>query len=130
MRAMADPPRDPIHRFPSAELPERGSIRFTYPGPGGPAVEAFAVRADGRVRAFVNACPHWGVGLDMDDGVFWTPDGLALLCRNHGALFRPEDGWCESGPCFGGSLRPIPVVEEDGEVRCSRPAWPDAADWL
>lgn len=36
-------------------------------------------------------------------------DGFHLLCGTHGALFRPQDGYCVSGPCVGDSLEPVPI---------------------
>jgi nitrite reductase/ring-hydroxylating ferredoxin subunit len=30
-----------------------------------------------------------------------------LLCANHGALFRVEDGFCLRGPCHGQSLKQV-----------------------
>ncbi len=37
-----------------------------------------------------------------------TEEGF-LACRNHGALFAVEDGFCVAGPCAGESLEPIAV---------------------
>jgi nitrite reductase/ring-hydroxylating ferredoxin subunit len=31
-------------------------------------------------------------------------------CRNHGALFAPEDGLCLAGPCEGESLDPLRIA--------------------
>jgi nitrite reductase/ring-hydroxylating ferredoxin subunit len=121
---------DVIHRIASADLPEHGSLKFEYIGPGARPVEAFCVRHDGQPYAWVNSCPHWGIGLDMDDGVFWSDTGPYLVCQNHAALFRPDDGYCQSGPCFGGFLTKVPLTEEDGQVTFFRPKWPDEADWL
>lgn len=127
----ASAPPDVVQRLSSDDVPERGSVKFEFTGPGGQTVEAFCVRYRGVLQAWVNSCPHWGVGLDLDDGVFWQDgDGPYLVCQNHAARFRPDDGYCESGPCFGGFLKPVPVEEADGVVTLFRPAWPDPADWL
>jgi nitrite reductase/ring-hydroxylating ferredoxin subunit len=34
----------------------------------------------------------------------------------HGALFRPEDGFCVSGPCAGESLKQLKLELRDGAV--------------
>jgi nitrite reductase/ring-hydroxylating ferredoxin subunit len=38
-----------------------------------------------------------------------------LLCNQHGALYRLDDGWCVSGPCAGEKLVAL-AVREDGEA--------------
>jgi nitrite reductase/ring-hydroxylating ferredoxin subunit len=72
--------------------------------------EGFAFRRGDTVRAFLNECRHWTVGLDLDDNRFFTPDGRFIVCMNHGALYDPLDGRCLEGPCAGAFLEPIPVV--------------------
>jgi nitrite reductase/ring-hydroxylating ferredoxin subunit len=42
--------------------------------------------------------------------------GKVLMCHSHGALFRPDDGLCILGPCYGQSLQAIEAVEEDGAI--------------
>jgi nitrite reductase/ring-hydroxylating ferredoxin subunit len=39
-----------------------------------------------------------------------------LLCANHGALFRVEDGFCFRGPCRGQSLKKVQLLIEHGIV--------------
>ena len=41
-----------------------------------------------------------------------SDDGQRLLCNQHGALYRLEDGLCVVGPCTGESLQPVPVRQE------------------
>jgi nitrite reductase/ring-hydroxylating ferredoxin subunit len=51
------------------------------------------------------------------EGVCRAPmadDGYHLMCHSHGALYRPNDGLCILGPCYGQRLCAIPV-EEDGD---------------
>jgi nitrite reductase/ring-hydroxylating ferredoxin subunit len=50
------------------------------------------------------------IPLDRDGEPLLTPDGLFLVCRNHGAVFKPEDGRCVAGPCEGESLTPLDVA--------------------
>jgi nitrite reductase/ring-hydroxylating ferredoxin subunit len=79
-------------------------------------VPAFAIRCDGRVFAYVNACAHQGVELDWEEGAFFDDDGRHLVCATHGALYEPADGRCVGGPCKGRSLTALTVVERDGDV--------------
>ena len=76
----------------------------------------FAVRFAGKVRAFVNRCPHLGTELDWQPGEFFEEGGLYLVCSTHGALFEPGTGYCVAGPCRGASLEPIQVRERDGRL--------------
>lgn len=68
------------------------------------------------VAGYEDNCPHAGWPLAGLDDRFLTRDGAHVLCSGHGALFRPEDGFCVSGPCAGASLRPWPVTVRDGWV--------------
>jgi nitrite reductase/ring-hydroxylating ferredoxin subunit len=38
------------------------------------------------------------------------------MCAHHTAMFRLDDGTCYEGPCAGGRLVPVDVVERDGRV--------------
>ena len=60
--------------------------------------DAFAVRWHGRVHAYVNEAYD------------------ALVCCHHGARYRPDDGVCVAGPCVGGRLTRLEVVERDGAL--------------
>ncbi|MEI9947627.1 MAG: Rieske 2Fe-2S domain-containing protein [Pseudomonadota bacterium] len=64
--------------------------------------------------AYLNRCPHWSVDLDLGDGRFYAEDIDRIYCKNHGALFRVQDGRCDHGPCLGKSLVPF-AVELDGD---------------
>lgn len=100
----------------SAELAEGGDgVRFDLAGPEG-GVPAFAVRWHGAVCAYVNRCAHVPVELDWQPGRFFDDSGLYLICATHGALYNPDDGYCVAGPCRGGRLAPLPVVERDDAV--------------
>jgi nitrite reductase/ring-hydroxylating ferredoxin subunit len=87
--------------------------------------EAFLIRKGGEYYAYLNLCRHWMVGLDYDDNDFLTEDGDWVVCKSHGALYRPETGECESGPCNGAALYRIPL-EQDPEA-----VWAllDKIDW-
>lgn len=100
----------------SSELQEGAGIRFPV-SRGGRAVSAFAIRFQGQVRAWVNACTHRAVELDLGSGVFFHPSGQLLLCRAHGAMFHPVTGACAGGMCAKSSaLEPVSVVEEEGAI--------------
>ncbi len=68
------------------------------------------------VVAYVNRCPHARAPLDWVGGKFFDPSGKYLRCALHGALFRPEDGHCLSGPCAGDDLRAFPIEVEGQHV--------------
>jgi nitrite reductase/ring-hydroxylating ferredoxin subunit len=72
------------------------------------------VRDGDAFHAYVNACPHFGIPLDVGRGI--TTFRKHVLCANHYAVFRFEDGACIEGPCLGASLDRIPIVVRDGRV--------------
>jgi nitrite reductase/ring-hydroxylating ferredoxin subunit len=82
----------------------------------------FAVRYAGKVRAYVNRCPHASTELDWQPGEFFEESGLYLICSTHGALFEPGSGYCVAGPCRGASLEPLAIRERDGQVILLREA--------
>lgn len=97
-------------------LAERGKgIRFPLTA-GGEDGGGFVVRYDGVARAYLNRCAHVPIELDWNEGEFFDSSGLYLMCSTHGAVYLPESGRCAGGPCRGGRLRPITVVEKDGMV--------------
>lgn len=85
------------------------------------ATAAFAVRFDGRVYAWRNACAHIPVELDWNPGKFFDSSGLYLICATHGALYEPHSGLCVAGPCQGRSLERIDVDERDGNIYLNTP---------
>lgn len=100
----------------SAELAEGGpGVRFEREAPPG-LEKGFAVRHGGRVRAYVNRCPHQGTELDWQPGEFFEETGLYLICSTHGALFEPHNGHCVAGPCRGAFLQKLEIGERDGQV--------------
>lgn len=76
----------------------------------------FVVRYQGVARGYLNRCAHAAIELDWDKGHFFERSGLYLMCATHGAVYDPADGRCAGGPCRGGGLRPLDVVERDGQV--------------
>ena len=108
--------REPRVICASADLAEAGKgVRFSLAREGGEE-KGFAVRHAGKVRGYVNRCPHMGTELDWQPGDFFEASGLYLACATHGALFEPSTGLCVAGPCRGASLQPLQVRERDGQV--------------
>jgi mutator protein MutT len=87
------------------------ALAFVKPRPNGDGVvSGLLVATPDGARAYRNVCPHVSIPLDRGGEPLLTADGLFLVCRNHGALFNPEDGLCVAGPCQGESLVPLGVV--------------------
>lgn len=75
----------------------------------------------GRVRAWLNVCPHAGRRLDWAPGQFLrSKDGL-LVCAVHGASFELQRGECVAGPCRGEALREVAVEVRDSGVFLASP---------
>ncbi len=75
----------------------------------------------GVARAYVNRCMHLSIPLDGGTRDFFEPGGELLLCGTHGALYRPEDGFCVAGPCENESLEALVVIETEGELSVEDP---------
>lgn len=96
-------------------IADPGSAGFTIASAGG-TTEVMVIRQGSRAFAYVNLCPHWDAPLDMKPGQFLDRDRQHIICANHGAVFRIEDGFCLAGPCRGASLRPVRCAVERGDV--------------
>jgi nitrite reductase/ring-hydroxylating ferredoxin subunit len=81
-----------------------------------PQASVLLGRVDSVWRAYANRCPHRLVPLDFGGLPPMSDDGRYLLCNQHGALFRLEDGVCIEGPCLGDALTPQEVVGEGDGV--------------
>jgi nitrite reductase/ring-hydroxylating ferredoxin subunit len=90
-------------------------VRFPVTA-GGEDRTGFVVRYNGIPYAYLNRCAHVAIELDWAEGEFFESSGLYLMCSTHGAIYEPETGRCAGGPCRGGRLRPIMVLERDGQV--------------
>jgi nitrite reductase/ring-hydroxylating ferredoxin subunit len=78
--------------------------------------EGFLICHRGELFAYHNRCPHWGVDLDMGEGRFYSLVVDRIFCSSHGALFVPDSGYCDSGPCSGRSLERFEVRREGDEL--------------
>jgi len=83
--------------------------------------KVFLIRYDGQVRAYVDACPHLFVPLEMEDDKFLDMTGTEIMCAVHGARFDPLTGGCVWGPCLGRRLTPVEVTVADGLVLVENP---------
>jgi nitrite reductase/ring-hydroxylating ferredoxin subunit len=82
-----------------------------------PKGEVIVAQRDGQFFAYLNRCPHLGISLEFQEQQFMDMDREFLLCSNHGALFRIEDGECVFGPCKNQALTPIAIqVHSDGGI--------------
>jgi nitrite reductase/ring-hydroxylating ferredoxin subunit len=84
-------------------------------------------RAGGALRAYANVCRHREVPLDFGMDTAMSDDGLGLLCHQHGALYRPEDGLCVLGPCKGERLVSVRVEAHGEQIDLDVPEAPPHA---
>jgi nitrite reductase/ring-hydroxylating ferredoxin subunit len=97
------------------DIPDGTAKGFTVETAAG-KLDILVHRGGSIVRGYVNSCPHVGSPLEWAPDRFISLDGFHLLCGTHGALFRPHDGYCVSGPCAGDSLEPVPIRLVDDDV--------------
>jgi len=110
---------------PSSTLIERGpALRFQFIQADGAKVSALAIRYQGRIYAYVNACRHIPIELDLQDGEIFDLSGHYLICSMHGARYLPDSGLCVAGPCQGRSLKPIITKEINGMIYYVKPINP------
>jgi nitrite reductase/ring-hydroxylating ferredoxin subunit len=105
-----------IYVCEAGALEEGGKgVRFPVTA-GGEDTTGFVVRYGGSVYGYLNRCAHVPIELDWAEGEFFESSGLYLMCSTHGAIYDPETGRCAGGPCRGGRLRPVTVIERDGKL--------------
>ena len=76
----------------------------------------FVIRYGGVAYGYLNRCAHVPIELDWSPGEFFEGSGLYLMCATHGAIYEPDTGHCSGGPCRGGKLRPIQILEQQGQL--------------
>lgn len=108
-------PAVPIPLLPADAVPEGQTHKFATAHEGRPA-EAFLLRFNGELHAYLNLCRHLPVSLDYDDNRFFHRDGHHLVCQTHGAMFHPSTGLCTRGPCQGQSLHRLNIEVRNGMV--------------
>jgi nitrite reductase/ring-hydroxylating ferredoxin subunit len=87
---------------------------------GDEETEIFLVRSEGKVRAFVNVCPHRYLPLNWKDDSFLTLDKSRILCVVHAALFDTDTGDCLTMHAPDG-LTPVAITIEGDDIRLVRP---------
>ncbi len=95
------------------ELPDPGTRGFGIEVDGR-EMAIIAVHWHGELVCYLNACPHIGVTLNWLPDQFFDSETEFLQCAMHGALFRPEDGFCVRGPCVGRSLSRLETTVREG----------------
>jgi nitrite reductase/ring-hydroxylating ferredoxin subunit len=109
-------PKTEIFICTSEEVQEGGKgVRFPVTVAGEDCT-AFVVRFGQCVRAYLNRCAHVPMELDWNEGEFFESSGQFLMCATHGALYDPETGRCAGGPCRGGRLHPVKLIERDKQI--------------
>lgn len=99
-----------------ADLKEKEARGCSLELDDGSELQLIVVREGSEVFVYRNRCPHTGVNLEWQAHQFYDLSGAFLQCATHGALFRPEDGYCVRGPCAGESLEAVPVWILEGQV--------------
>jgi len=98
-----------------ARLAHGESVRFGFQR-GKLTEEGFVLRWGEGLYAFANSCPHWSVDLDYGMGDFYDVELERIVCKNHGALFHPQTGFCEWGPCTGHSLERFELSRDGADA--------------
>ncbi len=94
-------------------IPDGKALSFAF-GEDRERVGIVVVRRGDMVRAYVNRCPHFQIPLDVGRGIHTFRDHV--LCANHYAVFRFEDGYCVDGPCLGASLEMVPIQVSENQI--------------
>jgi nitrite reductase/ring-hydroxylating ferredoxin subunit len=111
----ATQPRRDLCALDDIENP--GARGFEVDGGSPQPVRLFVVRKGDVLAAYRNSCPHTGAPLEWLPDQFLDRDNSFIQCAIHGALFRPEDGYCLRGPCVGASLEGIELELVNGRVQ-------------
>lgn len=104
-----------------SELADPGSRGFDLDCGAQQTLRLFVVRKEGVLAAYRNSCPHTGAPLEWQPDQFLDLDNSYIQCAIHGALFRPEDGYCLRGPCVGASLESLELQIVGDRVQLSLP---------
>ena len=111
-----DESKEKIEICPSDHIQEKGKgVRFPVTVQGENAV-GFVIRYQGTAHGYVNRCAHIAMELDWAEGEFFESSGLYLMCATHGAIYEPDTGRCAGGPCQGGRLKPITIIEQEQKL--------------
>jgi nitrite reductase/ring-hydroxylating ferredoxin subunit len=101
-------------RLCAADAIPDGGAREVFVGPQDDPLHVVLFRRGESIHAYRNVCPHFLLPLNAGPGRFiLLKDGL-VMCAWHSAVFRISDGAGVDGPCMGGSLEPLPLVQDGG----------------
>jgi nitrite reductase/ring-hydroxylating ferredoxin subunit len=89
--------------------------------PSGGGRQGFVLRHEEGFYAYLNQCRHWPVPLDLGDGDFLDPRIGRIVCKTHGAVYHPETGLCEFGPCARAVLEAFPVSRDGQDLLITVP---------
>lgn len=81
----------------------------------GQTSQAFCIRYQDQVHAYLNRCSHVPMEMDYQPNRFFDSTGHWLMCATHGAMYDPQTGACRGGPCRGGLIK-IALSERGGVV--------------
>jgi nitrite reductase/ring-hydroxylating ferredoxin subunit len=96
-------------RIDGAPAMAHGETRtFDFPR-NGRTGQGFLIRHNGAFYAYLNQCCHWPVPLDMGDNDFYYAPADRIMCKTHGAVYQPDTGICDYGPCVRAVLESFPV---------------------
>jgi nitrite reductase/ring-hydroxylating ferredoxin subunit len=104
-----------------AEISDPGTRGFDLDFGAKRVERIFVVRKGEVLAAYRNRCPHTGAPLEWLPDQFFDLDNSFIQCALHGALFRPEDGYCVRGPCAGQSLQMLDLAVIEGCLRVDLP---------
>lgn len=100
---------DTIRLCQADELPEGSSRGFDPLQQGQDSV--LLVRWQGRVHAYLDACPHHGgTPMAWRKDAYLNAAGDRIVCHAHGAQFDIATGQCTLGPCLGQALTRLNIV--------------------
>ena len=104
-----------IARIPSSSIALQEASMVEIPN-NIDGLTAVVIRSSTKVSAWINSCPHDGSKLCNDPKYLWNKDLNRVQCMHHQAIFNPDTGFCDNGPCRGENLTSLHVVENDGEI--------------
>ena len=79
----------------------------------------FVIKKDSQIFVYENSCPHTLGPLDWIPDSFLDEDSNFIMCANHGALFKIDNGICVYGPCKKQGLRALPFTIDNGDIYLS-----------
>ena len=74
----------------------------------------FIYNDEGKLRCYLNRCPHFQIKLNLDPGRFLNLDRTMFMCQHHMGKFRIHDGFCTEGPPQGSKLESVPIDIKEG----------------